>query len=107
MNGTPCLTGSLSQVCLKPIFAKVRICRVIVLRIVIDVVKNSPVLAQADKTNRLKASGFRSVYKKPTSFVEPLGDESVSIHIGHEVRLQCPAHVGIVAIVRLAREARS
>ena len=61
----------------------------------------------ADKMNEQKASGSRTVHKKPTSVVEPLGDESVSIHIGQDVRLQCPAHVGVEAIVRLIREARS
>jgi hypothetical protein len=66
--------------------------------------KGSP---HAAKMNEQMPSGFRSVHKKPTSVVEPLGDESVSIHIGQDVRLQCPAHVGVDAIVRLIREARS
>jgi hypothetical protein len=66
--------------------------------------KGSP---QADKANTQKASGFRTVHKKPAVVVEPRVDESVSIYIGHDVRLQCPAHVGVEAIVRLIREARS
>lgn len=66
--------------------------------------KRSP---QSDKTNEQEASGFRTVHKKSASVVEPLTDESVNIHIGQDVRLQCPAHVGVEAIVRLIREARS
>jgi len=66
--------------------------------------KGSP---QANQTNEQKGSGFRTVHKKPAPGVEPLGAESVSIHIGHDVRLHCPANVGVEAIVRLAREARS
>ncbi|MDB4223000.1 hypothetical protein N9850_04445 [Granulosicoccus sp.] len=62
---------------------------------------------QADATNGQKASGFRTVHKKPAAVVDSLGDESVSIHIGGDVRLQCPARVGVEAIVRLVREARS
>lgn len=66
--------------------------------------KGSP---HSNKTNERQESGFRTVHKKPAPGIEPLGVESVSIHIGHDVRLHCPASVAVEAIVRLIREARS
>jgi hypothetical protein len=66
--------------------------------------KGSP---RSNQENGQTGSGFRTVHRKPVSVVEPLADESVVIHIGQDVRLQCPAAVGVEAIVRLAREARS
>ena len=66
--------------------------------------------AYTDKTNEQKGSGFRSVQHKATSGTEsePLSTESVLIHIGDDaIRFQCSATVGVEAIVRLVREARS
>ena len=61
----------------------------------------------AAMANKPEVSGFRTVHKKQTSDVDPLDTENVNIHIGQDVRVQCPAHVGVEAIVRLFREARS
>ena len=63
--------------------------------------------AQAKKTNNPQDSGFRHVHKKPASVTQPNGEECINIYLGEDIRLQCPAIVGVEVIVRLARETRS
>ncbi len=62
---------------------------------------------RSKKTNTRKTPGFRPVHKKPAPSSEPSNSEQVSIHIGHDVRLHCPANVAVDAIARLVRESRS
>lgn len=59
------------------------------------------------KTKKRQKSGFRTVHKKPATATDSLGGQNVSIHIGEDVRLHCPADVGVEAVVRLIRETRS
>lgn len=54
-----------------------------------------------------KASAFRPVQPKDTAVLDQSVDGNVILHIGQDVRLQCSASVGIEAIMRLVREARS
>ncbi len=54
-----------------------------------------------------KATAFRPVQHKASKALDPQTDQQVTLHIGHNVRLQCSAGVGIEAIMRLAREAQS
>ncbi len=54
-----------------------------------------------------KTSSFRSVQPKATVTHDQHVGEGVTIHIGQQVSLRCSASVGIEAIMRLAREARS
>ena len=62
--------------------------------------------AHTKKTHDPQGSGFRRVHKKPATVTQPIGEENISIYLGENIRLQCPATVGVEAIVRLARETR-
>ncbi len=62
---------------------------------------------RSTKKENEKASAFRSVQPKATVVSDQHVGEGVTILIGQQVRLQCSASVGIEAIMRLAREARS
>ena len=63
--------------------------------------------APRSKKSNVKASAFRPVQQKAPAILDQHAGGDVTLHIGQDVRLQCSASVGIEAIIRLAREARS
>lgn len=71
--------------------------------------RRSDKFAGTRRTPRSKknASAFRPVQQKAIAMIDQSGGGDVILYIGQDVRLQCSASVGIEAIIRLAREARS
>ena len=59
------------------------------------------------KKKKENASAFRPVQQKVTAALDQSVGGDVVLHIGQDIRLQCSASVGVEAIIRLAREARS